>query len=367
MEIDCSSEGDAMSHHVLVACMPKSASTFISSAMANAVNLNSINLIPSYGRREQELCEIRLAQNAELDYVAQHHIKHSTWTEELCSDYDVSIIVLIRSLFDVVVSIRDHVHRESPVNPFFYLDKQHLNRDRAELEHMIAMLAIPWYINFYMGWRSSKAARIFMYEDFIADPDKAVGEMLAFAGIPADTAQIAAGLEAAKSKGSRINVGKAGRGMDLKPETVKMILDMMAAYPEIQDDPYVRMMKTQAARILATGADEAVAQPPLPAAGRPMVRPSFAMRARRYFRRKARLLGKRRNPLIAAGLLAIAALYYAFLYNLIPNSLMGGRIDDLIVPAACVFVAAKLLTRTKVRPVPVPFRANDAAASASSH
>jgi len=97
------------------------------------------------------------------------------------------------------------------------------------------------------------------------------------------------------------------------------------------------------------------------------VNPSFSMRARRYFRRKARLLGKRRNPLVAAGLLAIAALYYAFLYNLIPNSLLGGRFDDLIVPAVCVFVAAKLLTRTKVRPVPVPFRTTDAAASAPSH
>ena len=353
-----------MSHHVLVACMPKSASTFITSAIANAVGLNLINLIPSYGRREQELCEICLAQNAELDYVAQHHIKHSTWTEELCRDYDVSIIVLIRSLFDVVVSIRDHVHRESPVSPVFYLDKQHLGRDRAELEHMIAMLAIPWYINFYMGWRSSKVARIFMYEDFIADPDKAIGEMLAFASIPASTAQIAAGLEAARSKGSRINVGKAGRGMDLKPETVAMIMDMVAAYPEIQDDPYVRMMKTQAGSILATGTDEVAA--PLPATGKPMVRPSFAMRARRYYRRKARLLGKRRNPLMATGLLAIAALYYAFLNNLIPNSLSGGRADDLIVPAALVFVAARLLTATKIKAVPVPFRGDGVATPASS-
>ncbi|WP_209431907.1 sulfotransferase domain-containing protein [Labrys sp. LIt4] len=350
-----------------MACMPKSASTFITSAIANAVKLNSVNLIPSYGRREQELCEIRLAQNAGLDYIAQHHIKHSTWTEELCSDYDVSIIVLIRSLFDVVVSIRDHVHRESPVNPFFYLDKQHLNRDEAELEHMIAMLAIPWYINFYMGWRSSKAARIFMYEDFVVDQNKAISEMLAFAGIPANAAQIAAGLEAARSQGSRINVGKAGRGMNLKPETVRMIMDMLAAYPEIQDDRYVQMMKAQAARILAAGTEEVVAAPPPLSTSKPLARPSLAMRTRRYFRRKARLLGKRRNPLIAMGLLAFAGLYYAFLYNLIPNSLSGGRTDDLIVPAILVFAAARLLTSTKIKPVPVPFKKVDAATSASAH
>ena len=36
--------------------------------------------------------------------------------------YGVSTIVLVRSLFDIVVSLRDHVHRESPVNAMFYLN-----------------------------------------------------------------------------------------------------------------------------------------------------------------------------------------------------------------------------------------------------
>ncbi len=354
-----------MSHHVLVACMPKSASTFISSAIAFAADLKFVNLIPSYGRREQELCEICLAQNAELDYVAQQHIKHSSWTEELCRDHDISIIVLIRSLFDVVVSIRDHVHRESPVNPIFYIDKQHLSRDPAELEHMIAMLAIPWYINFYMGWRGSKSARIFMYEDFVVDPGKVVGDMLAFAGIDASPARVAAGLEKARSKGSRINVGKPGRGMDLRPETVGMILDMLAAYPEIQDDRYVRMMKAQAERILAGRTGEAVEPAPVAVAAQPSSRPSFQARASRYVRRKARVLGGKRNLLAAAGLLTFAGLYYAFLNDLVPNSLSGGRADDLIVPAICVFVAARLLTRTKVKSVPVPLRPAGSAASVS--
>jgi Sulfotransferase domain len=356
-----------MAHHVLVACMPKSASTFITNAMAGAAGLERVNLIPSYGRREQELCEIRLADNARLDYVAQLHIKHSDWTEQLCRDHDISTIVLIRSLFDVVVSLRDHAHRESPISPVLYLDKQHLARSGAELEHMIAMLAIPWYVNFYMGWRSSKAARIFLYEDFVADPDRELAEMLDFAGIALGAGKAAAGLEAAGSTSSRINVGKAGRGLSLEPKTVTMIMDMLAAYPEIQDDRYVLMMKEQAARILAGGAGEEVAaRPAVAVPDKQDSRQPLAARAGRYLRRKTRLFGRRPAQALAVGLLACAGLYYTFMSNLIPNSWSGGRIDDLAVPAICIFVAARLLTRVKIKPVPVLIRSGGSAAPASS-
>lgn len=355
-----------MPHHVLVACMPKSASTFITNAMATAAGLERVSLVPNYGRREQELCEIRLAENAGLDYVAQLHIKHSGWTEQLCSENDISVIVLIRSLFDVVVSLRDHAHRESPVSPVLYLDTQHLARGSAELEHMIAMLAIPWYINFYMGWRSAKAARVVLYEDFIADPNKELGQMLAFAGLPAGAEALAAGLETAGSKGSRLNVGKAGRGMSLQPKTVAMIMDMLAAYPEIQDDRYIRMMKEQAERILAGDAEEEVAANPAPLPDQPEARPPLAARVGRYLRRKTRLFGRRPAQALAVALLACAGLYFTYMSNLIPNTWSGGRIDDLVVPGICVFIAARLLTRVKIKPVPVLVRSGDSTAPASS-
>ncbi|WP_413988785.1 sulfotransferase domain-containing protein [Labrys okinawensis] len=348
-----------MAHHILVACMPKSASTFVTNALAVAAGLKKVELVPEYGRREQELCEIRLAEAAGIHYVAQQHTKHSNWTEQLCNEYRVSIIVLVRSLFDIVVSLRDHIHRESPVSSMFYLEKMHISQNDAEMERMIVMLAIPWYINFYMGWRSSKSARIFAYEDIIADPERAVGEMLAFSGVSLRKEQVAAGIEAASGDGSRINVGKAGRGRSLQASTVSMIMEMLSMYPDIQDDAYVLMMKAQAADILAARADESEVALPLvvPAATvKSASRQPLRRRMERFVRRKVRLFGGTRNQAIAIGLLVLACAYFAFLPNLIPNSLAGGRIDDFAVPAICVFFAARLLTRIKIRRVPVKGR-----------
>jgi Sulfotransferase domain len=345
-----------MPHHILVACMPKSASTFVSNALAAAAGLQKVELVPEYGRREQELSEILLAEHDSLDYVAQQHIKHSNWTEQLCKEHGVSMIVLVRSLFDVVISLRDHVHRESPVGPAFYLEKKHISQNDAEMERMIVMLAIPWYINFYMGWRSSKNALIVAYEDIAAAPEKAIAEMLAFSGVGAGKDKVAAGVKAASGDGSRINVGKAGRGRSLRASSVSLIMEMLSMYPDIQDDAYVGMMKAQAAEILAARSGEN--EEALPAATPPgpvqsASRQPFSKRARRFVDRKMRLFGGSRKQLVAIGLIALGYLYFAFFSDLIPDTLTGGRLDDFLVPAICIFFAARLLTRVKIKRIPI--------------
>ncbi|MDZ5448864.1 hypothetical protein [Labrys sp. ZIDIC5] len=335
--------------------MPKSASTFISNAIANIASLERVQLVPSFGRREQELCEVCLVDNNRSNYVSQLHIRASSWTDQLCHEYNISVIVLVRSLFDVIVSLRDHAHRESPEGSIMFLERQHLNRSSVELEHLIATLAMPWYINFYMGWRSSKAGQIFMYEDFVAAPDKTVAEMLSYAGLSAMPEAISAGLAAARTGGSRINVGKAGRGAGLQPETISLVLDMLKAYPEIQDDRYIVMMREQAERILS--ARQANASAATASAPEIVVPPKLKLsafdRAKRWLRRKSRLFGRKQNQVVAAGLIAFAAVYYSLFRNLIPNSMTGGRVDDFLVTAGCIFVASRLITRSKTRPVPV--------------
>jgi hypothetical protein len=349
-----------MPHHIFVAAMPKSASTFVANALSAATGFPQVQLVPEFGRRQAELCEIRMAENAGVDFIAKNHTRHSSFTEQLCDDYGVSMIVLIRSLFDVVVSMRDHVHRESPVSSVFYLEKQHINRSDVELEKMITMLAIPWYVSFYMGWRSCKKAHVVMYEEMITDPAKAIGDMLSFSGISVSKEQVAAGIsKATGGAGSRINVGKAGRGRSLRPETVSTIMEMLSMYPEIQDDPYIVMMKAQAQDILAARSGEAepvlaAAVVPPVVASRPAARPPLFQRVERFIQRKSRLLGSPRKQLASLGLLLLAGFYFAFLRELIPDSSPFGLLDDFVVPALCAFVAGRLLSRIKIKRVPVP-------------
>ena len=79
-----------------------------------------------------------------VSFVAQHHVRNSDWTAEMCRSHRVTPIVLVRGLQDVVVSLRDHMRRESAVFPQFFADARHASLDDAALEQMIARLALPW-------------------------------------------------------------------------------------------------------------------------------------------------------------------------------------------------------------------------------
>ena len=97
--------------HVLIACMPKSGSTFLADVISQCPGFRRAILTPSAGRREQEIDEQLLRKHGKVSYVAQHHVRNSEWTSEMCRTYGVTPIVLVRSLQDVVVSLRDHMRR----------------------------------------------------------------------------------------------------------------------------------------------------------------------------------------------------------------------------------------------------------------
>src|SRR5579872_1434315 len=137
--------------HILIACMPKSGSTFLTDVIAELPGLRRVSLAPTSDRREQEIDEYCLQQVDRLGFVAQHHVRYSDWTAEMCRDYGLAPVVLVRSLLDVIVSLRDHMRRESTVWPMFFVEPRHAALDDARMDAMIARLALPWYLNFYMG------------------------------------------------------------------------------------------------------------------------------------------------------------------------------------------------------------------------
>src|SRR5215469_9190289 len=148
----------AGSTHVLVACMAKSGSTFLTDVIAELPGFRRALLVPAQGRRAQELDEACLQAVDRCDYVAQNHVPYSDWTGELCAEYGVAPVVLVRDLLDVVVSLRDHLRQQGPVSPIFFAEPHHASLDDDALALMIVRLALPWYLNFYMSWRQAPDA-----------------------------------------------------------------------------------------------------------------------------------------------------------------------------------------------------------------
>lgn len=326
---------DVKRTHILLACMPKSGSTFLTDLIGQLPGFHQAALIPLAGRREQELDEVCLQKADGLDYIAQVHVRHSDWTEDMCADYGLTPVVLVRNLFDVVVSLRDHVRNESTSWPVFFAEPHHGKMDDQALELMIARLALPWYVNFYMGWRRAPDVLMLDYADLVSAPGKAVRDVLAFAGATVAEADIDAVVANVLGVNeSRFNVGVAGRGRGLHPETVRAVLDLIEPYPEADADPYIQTLRAEGAAILAGTA------PPAPAvAPRLAVSRQLAMR-RRNRRRNAKSLAIGR--LIPLALMVLGVLYWLWPNDLVPDSRALGYADDAAILLILSFMAGRL-------------------------
>lgn len=230
--------------HLLLACQAKVGSTFLASSLSNLPGMRRAKLTPGADRREQELCELKLRRLQSRAYVAQHHVRRSSVTDALVRRHGLSVIVLTRDLFDAVVSLRDHVRQESVAFPMAYITEHHRALPDAELEVVLARLAVPWYVNFYMSWRDCPYATYVSYAELIEDPARQVRRIAEACGLSATDAEIEAAVSTAR--GARLNVGVNGRGAALAPQAKAEILAQLACYPEAAADPYIRHMKEAA-------------------------------------------------------------------------------------------------------------------------
>jgi hypothetical protein len=320
--------------HILIACMPKSGSTFLSEVIGQCPGFRRAILTPSAGRREQEIDEQLLRKLDRVSFVAQHHVRNSDWTAEMCRSHRVTPIVLVRSLQDVVVSLRDHMRRESAVFPQFFADARHAALDDAALEQMIARLALPWYLNFYMSWRETPGAMMIAYEDLTAAPTEVIRDILNFAGANAADAEVEEALARVSARdASRLNVGITCRGADLRPETIRTMLDLIDLYPEAADDPYIRLVRDQALAALA-----GISAPPA------QLRRTIGIPKPAAFWRRLRKSDKRLlvHWVLPAALMIFGLGYWVWPNDLIPDHSTYGYLDDATVMLVSSFLAGVL-------------------------
>lgn len=231
--------------HILIACMPKSASTFLASAISELQGFRRCRLTPDWGAREQELSAVRLSRYNHSRYVSQHHLRCSTWTRQLITQYNLTPVVLVRNLADSVISIRDHIRRAPGAGPAAYFDESHLAMPDSEFEDAIVRLNIPWYLNFYAGWRAEGDVPIYDFDEYTAEPVRIMSEILNMASVNMPDEKIAAALERVSKSKTRFNVGQSGRGRQLSDNAKASLVRLLELYPNLQDDPlFVKTRET---------------------------------------------------------------------------------------------------------------------------
>jgi Sulfotransferase domain len=217
--------GDAV--RVLVACMPKSGSTFLSRTLANLPGFRTASLVPGYQRREQELCQITLNRvlrqtlgllrqfetglddtiRRPVGFVAQHHVRYSLPLAKTIRDNRLTPVVLVRDIFDVVASLQDHFRNESPILPMAYATREMSDWPDERLCMFIADMVVPWYLNFFRCWQECDGKYLLSYQDLMGNPMRELAGIADFCGFATEAAAIAQALALTPAGGTRFNRG----------------------------------------------------------------------------------------------------------------------------------------------------------------
>lgn len=200
----------------LVACFPKSGSTYLTELIGKLEGFSKVSWVPAYGHREQELDEQIIASSHGSTYqVAQHHVRASDHSLDIIHRQNITPIVLVRNIFDCMISLADHTEHQTAVYPMAFIQDHLRTASFEERIEAIVDLASPWYINFFASWYLSRPMNIVRYEDLVIGSEADKAKWLARFGLLLGPEAISSAADRIQPTQVRFNVGVAGRGLDL--------------------------------------------------------------------------------------------------------------------------------------------------------
>jgi hypothetical protein len=206
---------------ILLACMPKSGSSFLAATLAQAAGYPLYQFVYTYDRNEQDLYLPALvgALGLSSPTVTQQHVRATGSNLDLMQLFNLRAVLLIRNLFDALVSLRDHILTEGARIPMAYIPDSSVADSPETLLDAVVDLAGPWYVGFYAAWacalREGWRAHQVRYEELTADPIATVCRILEYCEVPREPREVAEALDHARKLQTRFNKGIRGRGDQL--------------------------------------------------------------------------------------------------------------------------------------------------------
>src|SRR2546427_2141826 len=208
---------EQLGRHLFIACVPKSASTFLKNLLLNVTGYRDLFTVYAAGQREHEIYLPTLRESAELDTVTQQHCRASDANVHLMQAFGIRPVVLVRNIFDSVMSLLDFYNHGAFQTSYFRADWPVLDED-TKIDLLIENV-IPWYFQFVASWDlAEKQQRLevhwLSYEDLIADKTSRVLKLLEFYGLGASRRGVEQRIGEIESEERKIrfNKGVTGRG-----------------------------------------------------------------------------------------------------------------------------------------------------------
>lgn len=228
--------------YLFIACMPKSGSTYLANVMSELTGYPYVYLAYAYERSEQNLYFPKLIDSYSFGSVTHMHLRATESAIDLMETFSIRPLILVRNIFDVVVSIRDHLLNEGFEFPTFYCDESFKTLDEKTQFDFIIEHGIPWYFNFHVSWYQAISKRRIdglwlIYDEVVSDWHKTLREVSTFYRIGKTDAEIDSALQQTSMKSkkkTRLNKGVKGRSLTALTEEQRVrIANMTRFYPGI--------------------------------------------------------------------------------------------------------------------------------------
>ncbi|MCA9024523.1 MAG: sulfotransferase domain-containing protein [Planctomycetaceae bacterium] len=223
------------SSHVLIACFPKSGSTYLCKVLADLTGMQRTNFMQARTHGwyvEQDLYEPTLKALRRSPAIVHQHLKGTPPNLFLLAEYKVRPLILVRNIADTLLSLHDHLDREGPAVPTGYVPRHYFDLDFDSRLMSLIRMHLPWYFNFLAAWQDATSEidqKWLSYEQLFADRVGTVRDVCEYFGIAATELEIQSSLDRldADANATRKNIGKAGRGASL-PQTHKQAIRELA-------------------------------------------------------------------------------------------------------------------------------------------
>jgi hypothetical protein len=228
---------EQLGRHLFIACVPKSASTFLKNLLVNVTGYRDLFTVYAAGQTEHEIYLPTLRESAQLDTVTQQHCRASDANVHLMQGFGIRPVVLVRNIFDSVMSLFDFYNQGAFQTSYFRSDWQALDEE-MKIDLLIENV-IPWYFQFVASWDlAEKQKRLELhwlsYEELIADKPSSVLKVLEFYGLGASRQDVEQRIREIESEERKIrfNKGVAGRGkLGLNDRQKEQIRRLARFYP----------------------------------------------------------------------------------------------------------------------------------------
>ncbi|MBT4888699.1 MAG: hypothetical protein HON65_04005 [Rhodospirillales bacterium] len=236
---------DQLGRQIMIACIPKSGSTFLFNTLSIATRFERRKLCLNYSNEENLLYPPFMERSACADTVAQEHLRASPQNIALIQAYSTTTVVLVRNIFDSLISMRDMLLKpETGSTTTFFTNELAAMDEETQLDATIDKWA-HWQLEFYASWvRVLSANRVsgyvLTYEQLIENKASSIIDIAKCVDVPLTHEQAEQAIIQTEGDAylSRINQGISGRGTELMNQRqIDKIKSMVRYYPDIDFTP----------------------------------------------------------------------------------------------------------------------------------